>query len=189
MVSQANEKDFEVSREAGRMISQEELRILLDADRLVLDKVYPRLADKVSQLLYLLAARDLSFGAFMGVRTFAEQDALYAQGRTTPGKIVTKAKGGKSWHNFGLAVDIVEDGDVEQAGIQWSWSKNLDYLKIGALAKTVGLEWGGFWKSFTDYPHVQLTGGLSLTEAGLIYDANNQDVMFVWAEVERRLAV
>ena len=42
-----------------------------------------------------------------GLRTIAEQDALYAKGRTTPGKKVTNAKGGQSVHNYGFAVDTV----------------------------------------------------------------------------------
>jgi peptidoglycan L-alanyl-D-glutamate endopeptidase CwlK len=121
----------------------------------------------------------------MGLRTIAEQDALYAQGRTTPGKIVTNAPGGSSFHNFGLAVDLVEDGDANNAGIQWSWANNVNYLKIGDLATQVGLEWGGFWKSMKDYPHVQLTTGLTISDANALYHLGG--LPKVWERVDARL--
>jgi len=121
----------------------------------------------------------------MGLRTWEEQDALYAKGRTKPGEKVTKARGGESWHNFGLAVDLVEDGDPNKAGIQWSWANNLDYLKIGKFAEQCNLEWGGFWKSFKDYPHVELTAGLSLVMARNLYHAGG--LSKVWANIDARL--
>jgi len=110
------------------------------------------------------------------LRTFAEQDALYAQGRTklfdANGKklgVVTKAKGGQSIHNFGLALDIVllkdtnGDGTFESA----SWETNIDFDKDGKadwmeivnIFKKHGWEWGGDWKSFKDLPHFEKTFG------------------------------
>ena len=46
------------------------------------------------------------FRVVQGLRTWAEQQALWNQGRTTPGKIVTHAQGGQSWHNYGLAAEL-----------------------------------------------------------------------------------
>ena len=110
------------------------------------------------------------------LRTFAEQDALYAQGRTKlfddKGKrlgVVTKAKGGQSIHNFGLALDIVllkdtnSDGKFESA----SWETNVDFDKDGKadwmevvnILKKHGWVWGGDWKSFKDAPHFEKTFG------------------------------
>ena len=110
------------------------------------------------------------------LRTFAEQDALYAQGRTKlfddKGKrlgVVTKAKGGQSIHNFGLALDIVllkdtnNDGKFESA----SWETNIDFDKDGKsdwmevvnILKRNGWIWGGDWKSFKDAPHFEKTFG------------------------------
>jgi peptidoglycan L-alanyl-D-glutamate endopeptidase CwlK len=153
------------------MTVQDHIAELLSVSAPKLDRVHPLLASRVKNVIRILACQGLYFGAFMGLRTWEEQDALYAQGRTKPGKRVTKAPGGSSWHNFGLAVDLVEDGDPEKAGIQWSWAKNADYLKIGAVAKQYGLEWGGWWKSIVDYPHVELTGGLTLAQARELYTA------------------
>ncbi len=85
-----------------------------------------------------------------GTRTFAEQDALFAKGRTAPGPVVTNAKAGQSNHNFGIAFDI---------GV-FSGSKYLGdspkYKAVGALGIDLGLDWGGNWTSLKDEPHFQL---------------------------------
>ncbi|MGM9477549.1 M15 family metallopeptidase [Pedobacter sp. GSP4] len=73
------------------------------------------------------------------MRTIAEQNALYNQGRTTPGNIVTKAKGGTSYHNYGLAVDVVI---VKEGHAVWSILPK-EVVKIG---EQLGFEWGGNWK-------------------------------------------
>jgi peptidoglycan L-alanyl-D-glutamate endopeptidase CwlK len=143
------------------------LNDVLKVSEKVLDKVHPLLALKTVKLIELMASNELYFGAHMGLRTIAEQDALYAQGRTKPGKKVTNAKGGQSWHNFGLAIDLVEDGDPKP-GVQWSWANLNNFLKIGTYAKEVGLEWGGWWKSMKDYPHVEMKGDLTLSSAQAI---------------------
>lgn len=118
------------------------------------------------------------------LRTYAEQDALYALGRTvvnpdgkTPtkpfGNVVTNAKGGSSYHNFGLAFDIVllKDTDGNGSFETASWETNIDFdgdgksdwQEIVTIAKQHGWEWGGDWK-FTDKPHFQRTFGLSVVE-------------------------
>jgi len=85
-----------------------------------------------------------------GLRTFEEQDALYAKGRTAPGAVVTKAKGGQSWHNFGLAFDI---GVFSPAGDYLGDSPN--YAAAGRIGESFGLEWGGRWTRMPDAPHFQ----------------------------------
>lgn len=157
---------------------------LLTNSEPVLQKVHPVLAERVRSLISMLADSGYYFGAHMGLRTMDEQAALFAQGRQSlltvnelrykagwlpiadwQNKRVTNARAGKSWHNFGLAVDIVEDGNPDKIGIQWSWASTKSYLKIGTFTQTVGLGWGGFWKSFVDLPHVELTCGMTLEEA------------------------
>lgn len=97
-----------------------------------------------------------------GLRTFAEQDALYAQGRTKPGKIITKAKAGQSVHNFGFAIDICLIIDNKIAS--WETAKDWDndqvadwYEGVKIFAKH-GWEWGGNWKTFKDMPHFDKKG-------------------------------
>jgi peptidoglycan L-alanyl-D-glutamate endopeptidase CwlK len=103
------------------------------------------------------------------------QDALYAQGRTKPGKVVTNAKGGTSAHNFGVAFDIVPTrhgvpiwGTKGNGLDQDPTDDNTDDLeaweRIAAHGRSVGLEWGGDWSSFKDMPHFQYMGGLSMAD-------------------------
>lgn len=115
-----------------------------------LSKLHPELAAKVSELLALAEKEGFQLQIVQGLRTFAEQDALYAQGRTKPGKRVTNAKGGRSNHNYALAADLafVVNGQV-------SWDEKL-YPNIGKWANKVGLAWGGNWVKFKDLPHVEL---------------------------------
>ena len=112
------------------------------------------------------------------LRTNAEQEALYAIGRTKPGKKVTNARAGQSWHNYGRAIDIVllvdrdKNGTFESA----SWETNVDFdgdgradwREIVDIFKRYGWEWGGEWK-FTDMPHFQKTGGASIMHMQKLY--------------------
>lgn len=85
-----------------------------------------------------------------GTRTYAEQDALYAQGRTKKGAKITNAKGGYSLHNFAVAFDlgVFQGGKYLESDTQY---KKL-YQACGAPN---GFEWGGNWKSIVDTPHYQ----------------------------------
>jgi peptidoglycan L-alanyl-D-glutamate endopeptidase CwlK len=86
------------------------------------------------------------------LRTNAEQDELFAQGRSKPGSIVTNARGGQSAHNYGLALDFVPMG----AGKPMWKSTHPDWKTAGELAPKFGLEWAGTWKKFREFPHVQV---------------------------------
>jgi len=84
-------------------------------------------------------------------RTIQQQNQLYSQGRTTGGYVVTNAKGGESPHNFGLAVDLCP---LDQNG-NLDWYDKVGFRKIGAAAESLGLVWGGKFKSIVDKPHVE----------------------------------
>ena len=94
-----------------------------------------------------------------GFRSIAEQNALFAQGRSKPGKIVTNAKGGESFHNFGLAIDVAFKNKKNEIKYEVGWLS----LMAGKV-KSLGIEWGGNWASFPDNPHFQFTGGLTLKQ-------------------------
>lgn len=184
-------------------LSPEQREMLLNTSRPVLATVMPILAFRGEVLINRLADKGLSFGAFMGLRSFEVQRALYAQGRETlatvngyrsaanlpalrvdaENYIVTYKRIG--FHNYGLALDMVEDGNAERAGIQWSWKCTKNYLVIGPIATNLGLEYGGFWKSFKDYPHIQLTGGITIEECGRLYTQGG--LQSVWDAVVVRL--
>jgi peptidoglycan LD-endopeptidase CwlK len=120
-----------------------------------------------------------------GTRSYAEQDALYCQGRNIPyctqkglfknGAIVTNAKAGESNHNFGIAFDIgIFDGKKYLP-------ESSKYNDVGKLGKELGLEWGGDWSSFRDRPHFQLRPkwASNLTEPDMLKElrrraANNE---------------
>jgi len=92
-----------------------------------------------------------------GLRTIDEQNTLYNQGRTTPGNKVTNAKGGQSFHNYGLAVDVVI---IKNGQAVWTQVPK-EVVNIGT---SLGFEWGGNWKSFKDYPHFQMTFGKTIKQ-------------------------
>lgn len=146
-----------------------------DASQKRLTKVHPRLAKGVTALIEALAAQGHTVEVVQGLRTFAEQDALFAKGRTAPGQVVTKARGGQSNHNYGLAVDL-----CPFVGGQPQWNDNQGFIRIGAEAVKQGLEWGGNWKKFIDKPHVQL-GGLTVAQCSAFYKTGGLEN--VWANV------
>lgn len=106
-----------------------------------------------------------------GYRTYAEQDALYAQGRTTKGNKVTNAKGGQSNHNFGLAIDVAE---IKNGTIDWNEQETV-LAKVAPIGKKWGFEWGGDWKSFKDKPHFEMMFGKSLSQLRTLYEQNGKD--------------
>jgi LysM repeat protein len=135
-----------------------------------LSGLHPVVRARAAAFLLLCAQAGLSVMVSQGVRTWEEQDALYAKGRTVPpiGRkhVVTMAKGGRSYHNFGLAFDIVVLDAVGKA--DWN-TAHPGWSAAGALGKSVGLEWGGDWPRFKDWPHFQYTGGLSLPECRALF--------------------
>jgi len=97
-----------------------------------------------------------------GLRTFKEQDDLFAIGRTKPGKKVTQAKGGQSIHNYGFAVDIVLIIDGKTASwdtfADWDGDQIADWQECVAIFKANGWNWGGNWATFKDMPHFEKKG-------------------------------
>jgi peptidoglycan LD-endopeptidase CwlK len=128
-----------------------------------LEGLNPVAKQTFSELLLRLNAEGEDICITDGYRSAEEQDALYAQGRTKPGKIVTNARGGYSLHNFGCAIDFVP---VSKTGaFLWSGKEaERRFKEVGEVAKSMGIEWGGDWKTFPDKPHVQFTQGLTIAD-------------------------
>jgi len=84
-------------------------------------------------------------------RTEAEQNALYAKGRTAPGNIVTNCKYPQSPHCWGVAFDFCRN----VKGQEYTDSDGF-FSKTGSVGKSLGLAWGGDWKGFVDKPHLEL---------------------------------
>ena len=111
-----------------------------------------------------MSAKGVTVEVISGLRSWAAQAALYAQGRTKTGRIVTKARPGSSWHNYGLAIDL----GLFKNGVYLDEKKPAEadklYAEIGKIAAAHGIEWAGNWKSFTESPHFQITFGKTLAE-------------------------
>ena len=93
-------------------------------------------------------------------RDAESQSALYAQGRTAPGRIVTNARAGDSFHNWRCAFDVVP---LRNGKAVWDEADPL-WTQIGAVGMMCDLDWAGSWHTFREFPHFQYTGGLSLAD-------------------------
>lgn len=100
------------------------------------------------------------------LRTFDEQAAIYAQGRTSPGAIVTNSKPGQSYHNFGLALDFVL---VIHGKLIWEVDNN--WMIVVNSFKEYGFDWGGGWKGFKDYPHLENRLGMNWKQMLALHDS------------------
>lgn len=119
--------------------------------------LYPAVYKKASKLIRLARLCGMPIRITDSFRSIEEQDALYAQGRTEPGDIVTNAPGGYSYHNYGVAFDVVfetPDGGITYEG---------DWEKLGEMGEILDLEWGGRWTT-PDRPHFQMTLGYEVEE-------------------------
>jgi len=116
----------------------------------VIATLQPPVRPMARALVQKAALNGIEIRIISGLRSYAEQNALYAQGRTLAGRKVTNARGGYSNHNFGIAFDV---GVFEGARYLGESPK---YKAVGALGMELGLEWGGSWKTIIDEPHFQL---------------------------------
>ena len=126
-----------------------------------ISKLHPKLQEKIEALKKECKKQGITIGIGECVRTVAEQDALYAKGRTKPGPKVTNARGSSysSMHQWGVAFDFYLIMDVDKDGKTsddaFNDSTNL-FTKVGKIGQKLGLEWGGSWRSIVDKPHFQL---------------------------------
>lgn len=130
-----------------------------------IEKLHPKLREEVKQIVENLAKRKIKIRITQGFRTAKEQADLYAQGRTKPGKIVTNAKPGYSFHEYGFGLDFCllhEDGSVSYSLIEDLDKNNkADWMEVIDEFKKYGWEAGIDWK-FKDSPHLQKVFGQSI---------------------------
>jgi hypothetical protein len=122
---------------------------------------------------------ELQLKVTQGLRSYAEQWAIFSQGRKKDPngqwiifdkkKIVTNARGGESFHNFGLALDSAFCGNDPFLEKYSKDDRDFLWSEYGRLCEKYGLEWGGSWK-VPDRPHAQRTYGLSLSSLQMIYE-------------------
>lgn len=132
---------------------------------------HPKLRDELEELVEKINKDILTGSANVRIthtlRSFEEQAELYAQGRTKPGKKVTNAKAGDSFHNYGLAIDIVLI--INGAIASWDTKKDFDkdqqsdWMEVVKVFKDAGWVWGGDWRTFRDLPHFEKTFGNTIS--------------------------
>lgn len=135
--------------------------------------LHPHMRVLAERLIAQASAAGIPLTVTCTLRSMEEQAALYAQGRTRPGPIVTYARPGYSYHNFGLAIDVVPD---QLLALQ-NWGETPEHNgeayalwdQLGSIGTDLGLVWGGDFKTLQDRPHFEWSDGLSLAQlrAGL----------------------
>ena len=145
---------------------------------------HPRLQVLAARLSEECGKQGLKIAIGETFRTVAEQDALYAQGRTKPGSIVTNAPGSSysSYHQWGTAFDIYRNdgkGAYNETG--------RFFERVGAIGVALGMEWGGNWKSIVDKPHFQLPDWGSSTSGIKKMYTSPEEFMRTWAPNEERV--
>lgn len=149
-------------------------------------QLHPNIRPEVKRLIEQAEATLGQYTAIrivQGLRTFAEQDTLYAQGRTKPGNIVTNARGGASNHNYGIAIDfaILYDKDKNGSFETLSWDLladsdhdgERDWMEVVRIFEQANYIWGGSFHSIKDNPHLEKNIGLGWRQLQAKYNARD----------------
>lgn len=139
--------------------------------------VHPVLSQRMHNLELVLEGEwNIQIRITQGLRTWAEQNALYAQGRTAPGKIVTNAKGGYSAHNMGYACDFC---CMNGALPDWN-ARDSQWLNVLNLATQFKLAEGATWRTFPDEPHLYLAELSADPDDEMRYIMQEQGISALW---------
>jgi peptidoglycan LD-endopeptidase CwlK len=130
--------------------------------------LHPLLVERGNQLIQKAADTGIIVVVTDDYRSAEEQNQLFKKGRSVGGKIVTYARGGESYHNYGLAIDFAlktPSGEIIW-DMKYDGNNNgtADWTEVVYFAKSLGFEWGGDWDQFKDYPHLQMDFGLTLRD-------------------------
>lgn len=146
-----------------------------------IDTLHPAIISKVKEFI-IRAEKELGIKLRVtaALRTWVEQSSLYNKGRNSDGEIiniksvVTWAKSGESYHNYGLAIDVVE---IKNGKALW---KNPNWEKIGKLGESIGFTWGGRWTGKkNDRPHFQMNFGKHYTHLAQLYKSGKRSGEYV----------
>lgn len=159
-----------------------------DVTQVRIEKLHPSVRTEAATAITTIEQGfppNIKIRVVQGLRTIEEQDGLYAQGRTKPGAIVTNARGGKSFHNYGTAIDFAimydENNDGKFELLSWDIAKDgdkdgkKDWMEVVDAFKALGWEWGGEFHSIRDYPHLQKTFGYTVAQLFALHKAGKVD--------------
>jgi peptidoglycan L-alanyl-D-glutamate endopeptidase CwlK len=124
-----------------------------------LEDLHPKVKTLCEQFIASCDKQGIDILITSTYRDGESQNELYSQGRTNPGRVVTNARAGQSYHNWRVAFDFVPLVFGKPA-----WNDLALFTKCGEIAESVGLEWAGRWKKFKELAHCQYTNGLSLQD-------------------------
>lgn len=150
-------------------------------------KIYPEL-----KVLWLRVAEDMRLShrcemrVAVGLRSLAEQEALYAQGRTKPGPIVTWAQPGDSLHLYGLAIDscFLKVGNIRvNPFLEGHPNAEELWREYARFAEAHGFVAGANWRVNKDRPHIERAYGLKLPEIKELY--RNGGLTGVWTQIDQ----
>ncbi len=144
------------------------LQTLIDRSVRNIGNVHEAVKSRVVEIIEKAYEENIYVQFSSGYRSFERQADIFGQGRPwytwngkncgSNGNVVSNAMPGQSVHNYGLAVDYFLTTDDGQDSI---WTVNHNWKRVAEIAKGLGFTWGGDWTSFKDYPHLELTGGLT----------------------------
>jgi len=130
-----------------------------------LQALHPYFRDKINQLIAACAAKGITLAVVESYRTIAKQNEYKGMGRK-----YTNSKGGRSKHQYGLAVDLVPI--VDSVAV---WDDAALWKKIGVTGERLGLRWGGRWRKPYDPGHFEWTGGLTTSHLTAGYTPTDED--------------
>jgi len=127
-----------------------------------IDTMHPKIRDKVRAFMAKCQALGIPFDITSSHRTWEQQSKLYAQGRTTEGPVVTQAKAGESYHNYGLAFDFIPIVNGKRK------YDSVTMERIGKLAEKEGFNWGD---EFNDRPHIEYKQYGTISKLRALYNS------------------
>lgn len=159
-----------------------------------LTNLYPPFAEQITP--FLEQAKSINAFLFEGFRSFDTQLEYYKKGRTYDSKkkawvvidkktVITNGQPGYSFHQYGIAIDLAFDDNLQKQGIQWSWNSKLPWIQLGDIGKKYGLIWGGRWLNFPDLPHFESSYGLSIQQCYNLFI--NGGLKAVWKEFDKSI--
>ncbi|RDW17120.1 peptidase [Oceanobacillus arenosus] len=148
--------------------SRDDDYLYLGKDAPIPRELHPLVDEKKNTLIQQALVLNIHLVITDEFRSFEQQNALYEKGRSIEGNIVTNARAGETYHNYGLAIDYALINDAGDYIWDTTYDGNVngksDWFEVAELAKNLGFEWGGDWSGFKDYPHLQMTFGLSIRQ-------------------------